>query len=177
LPFARGLRAALPSDAILLLDSMIGLWLDRLFPALTPRSVRFPFGTGTLGYGLPAAVGAKLAHPEREVVVVAGDGAFLYNPQELATMMRYGQKLTVVVANDNSYAAIKHTMTETFGRATAHALVNPDFVRLGEAFGMRAVRLTSPDDIAGALTEALGGERSTLIEVPLELRPPRQFYA
>lgn len=176
LPFFGAVGAALPRDAILLLDSMVGLWLDRLYPALGPATVRFPFGTGTLGFGLPAAVGAKLAQPDREVVVVAGDGAFLYNPQELATMMLLGQKLTVVIANDGSYGAIKHNMTERFGRATAHALANPDFVRLGEAFGMHARRLESPDAIGDALAEALAGDRATLIEVPLELRPPRLFY-
>jgi acetolactate synthase-1/2/3 large subunit len=174
--FFRGLREAMPRDGVLLLDSLVGLWLDRLFPAYEARTVRFPFGTGTLGFGAPAAVGAKLARPEREVVVVAGDGAFLYNPQELATMMRYGQKLTIVVANDNCYGAIKHNMEENFGRATAHELANPDFVRLAEAFGMRGVRLDTPDAVGPALAEALAGDRSTLIEAPLELRPPRQFY-
>jgi thiamine pyrophosphate-dependent acetolactate synthase large subunit-like protein len=176
LPFFRGLRAALPGDAILLLDSLVGLWLDRLYPALGPATVRFPYGTGTLGFGVPAAVGAKLARPAREVVAVAGDGAFLYNPQELATMLLLGQKLTVIVADDGGYGAIKHNMAERFGRATAHALANPDFVRLGEAFGMRARRLASPDEVGRALAEALAGERSTLLAVPLELKPPRRFY-
>jgi acetolactate synthase-1/2/3 large subunit len=138
--------------------------------------VRFPYGTGTLGFGVPAAVGAKLARPGREVVAVAGDGAFLYNPQELATMLRHGQKLTVIVANDDGYGAIKHNMQERFGRATAHALANPDFVRLGEAFGMRALRLAAPGEVGAALVDALAGEQSTLIEAPLELKPPRRFY-
>ena len=108
--------------------------------------------------------------------MIAGDGAFLYNPQELATMRLLGQKLTVIIANDGGYGAIKHTMTERFGRATAHALANPDFVRLGEAFGMQARRLASPDEVGQALAEALAGSQPTLIEVPLELRPPRKFY-
>ena len=176
LPFFGAICATMPHDGILLVDSMVGLWLDRLYPALGPATVRFPFGTGTLGFGLPAAVGAKLAQPGREVVVVAGDGAFLYNPQELATMLLLGQKLTIIVANDGNYGAIKHTMTERFGRATAYALANPDFVRIGEAFGMRARRLASPDDIGPALAESLAGDGPTLIEVPLELRPPRRFY-
>lgn len=109
--------------------------------------------------------------------MVAGDGAFLYNPQELATMMLLGQKLTVIVADDGTDGAIKHTMTERFGRATAYALANPDFVRLGEAFGMRARRLASSNEIRRAApAEALAGDQPTLIEVPLELRPPRGFY-
>ena len=82
----------------------------------------------------------------------------------------------MVVANDDGYGAIKHNMGERFGRATAYQLANPDFVRLGEAFGMRARRLASPDEVGGALAEALAGERSTLLEVPLELKPPRRFY-
>ncbi len=68
-------------------------------------------------------------------------------------------------------------MAERFGRATAYTLANPDFVRLGEAFGMRALRLASSDEIGPALAAALAGDQSTLIEVPLELRPPRDFYA
>jgi acetolactate synthase-1/2/3 large subunit len=177
LGFFQEISTAMPRDGILLLDSMVGLWLDRVYAAFGPATVRFPFGTGTLGYGVPAAVGAKLAQPGREVVVVAGDGAFLYNPQELATMMLHGQKLTIIIANDGIYGAIKHNMAERFGRSTAYTLANPDFVRLGEAFGMRAVRLSSSDEVGQALAEALVGNQSTLIEVPLELRPPRDFYA
>jgi acetolactate synthase-1/2/3 large subunit len=176
LGFFQGISAAMPRDGVLLLDSLVGLWLDRLHPAYGPATVRMPFGTGTLGFGVPAAIGAKLARPEREVVVVAGDGAFLYNPQELATMLLNRQKLTVIIANDGLYGAIKHTMAERFGRATAFELANPDFVRRGEAFGMRARRLSSADEVGAALAEALAGDRSTLIEVPLELRPPRAFY-
>jgi acetolactate synthase-1/2/3 large subunit len=175
-PFFQQVSQALPRDGILVLDSLIGLWLDRLVPAYRPRSVRFPHGTGTLGFGTPAAVGARLAWPDREVVAVAGDGAFLFNAQELASMRLYDQKLTVVVANDDCYGAIKHNMTENFGRATAYRLVNPDFIRLGEAYGMRALRLERSDQIGAALQAALAGDQPTLIEVPLELMPPRGFY-
>jgi acetolactate synthase-1/2/3 large subunit len=177
LGFFQGVCAAMPRDGILLLDSMVGLWMDRLYAAPDPAAIRMPFGTGTLGFGVPAAVGAKLAQPGREVVVVAGDGAFLYNTQELATMLLYGQKLTIVIANDGIYGAIKHNMNENFGRSIAYTLANPDFVRFGEAFGMRAVRLSSSDEIGPALAEAIAGNQSTLIEVPLELRPPRDFYS
>jgi acetolactate synthase-1/2/3 large subunit len=171
-----GIRAALPTDGILLTDSLIGLWLDRLYSAHGPRLVRFPWGTGTLGFGVPGAVGAKLARPTSEVIVVAGDGAFLYNPQELATLLLYKQKVIIVVANDHSYSAIKHNMLENFGRSTSHALCNPDFVTFAEAFGMTAVRLASPDGLEASLRAALSLESSTLIEVPLELKPPRALY-
>lgn len=169
------LQASLPRDAMFFTDSMVGLWIFRLLRAYGPRTVRFAWGngTGTLGYAVPGAVGAKLADPSREVVAIAGDGAFLYNPQELASMLLYRQKLTLIVCDDNSYGAVRDNTAEQFGTSIGHELANPDFVRLAEAFGMRGVRLGAPEEIGPALRTALDGDRSTLIEVPLELRPPR----
>jgi acetolactate synthase-1/2/3 large subunit len=122
---------------------------------------------------VPAAVGAAIARPDLPIAVLAGDGAFLYNSQELAAMKYYRRKLIVVVANDNCYSAILFNTTERFGRAIAYELANPDFVQLGEAYGMRAVRLASLDQTADALRAAVAADRSTLVDVPLQLRPPR----
>lgn len=171
------LERELPDDAIILTDSLIGIWLDRLYPAQQSRAMRFPWGTGTLGWGIPAAVGAKLAFPYREVVSVAGDGATLFNPQELATAQRHNLKLIFVVANDNCYSAIRYNMLEDFGRSGAHELINPDFVALAESFGIRGVRLPSTDAFGAALAAAVKSPRSTLIDLPLELRPPRGLYS
>jgi thiamine pyrophosphate-dependent acetolactate synthase large subunit-like protein len=173
IPFYRGLRAGLPRDALLFTDSLAGLWAARLVPAYAPNTVHFPWATGTLGHGIPAAFGAAMAQPARPIAVLAGDGAFLYNSQELAAMKYYARKLVVIVANDNSYGAILHNMTARFGRSIAHELANPDLVQLGQAYGMRALRLESPDQIASVLREGLAADGSTLIEVPLSLRPPR----
>jgi acetolactate synthase-1/2/3 large subunit len=173
LPFYDQLRAALPRNAILFTDSLAGLWAARLFPAYAPNSVVFPWFTGTLGHGVPAAVGASLAYPNRPIAVLAGDGAFLYNSQELATMNAGRRKLIVIIANDNTYGAILFNMTERFGRSIAHQLTNPDFVKLGEAYGMGAVRLDAPTDIDRAVRQALESDVSWLVEVPLQLRPPR----
>jgi acetolactate synthase-1/2/3 large subunit len=171
------IESALPEDAIVLADSLVGVWLERLHTVSAPCRMRFPWGTGTLGYGIPAAVGAKLAAPNSEVVVIAGDGAALYNPQELATLRLYDQKVTVVVMNDNCYSAIKHNMTDAFGRSTAHALANPDFVRLGQAFGFESHRLDASDDLPNALKQATADKQNSwLIEVPLELLPPKGLF-
>lgn len=173
--FFRGLQDALPRDALFFTDSLVGLWIFRLLRAFEGRSFRFAWGngSGTLGYALPGAVGASLADPSREAVVIAGDGAFLYNPQELATMLLYRRKLTVIVCNDNCYGAVRDNTAEQFGKAIGHELANPDFLRLADAFGMQGVRLGAADEIGAALQTALAGDRSTLIEVPLELRPGR----
>lgn len=107
------------------------------------------------------------------MVAIAGDGAFLYNPQELATAALYGLKITVIVCNDNCFGAVRDNTAEQFGTAIGHELKNPDFMRLAEAFGMRAVKVDTPEGVGPALREALAQDRSTLIEVPLELRPGR----
>lgn len=175
LDFFRELQAALPRDVLFFTDSLVGLWIFRLLKAYQGRSYRFGWGngSGTLGYGFPGGIGAKLAEPTREVVCIAGDGAALYNPQELATMQLYGLKVTYIVCNDNCFGAVRDNLTENFGAPIGHELVNPDFVKLAEAHGMRGVRVDTPAGIGNALRDALAGDRSTLIEVPLELRPGR----
>ncbi|HEX5415980.1 MAG TPA: thiamine pyrophosphate-dependent enzyme, partial [Chloroflexota bacterium] len=172
LPVLAAIREALPRDAMLCTDSLIGLWAQRLFPAHAPATVHFPWATGTLGHGVSAGVGMALADPTRTVACLGGDGAFLYNSQELAAMRHYRRKLIVIVANDNCYSAIKFNLTNNFGRAIAYELSNPDLVKLGEAYGMRAVRLSSPDEIGAAVRDAVAADQSTLIDLPLQVLPP-----
>ena len=157
LPFLDALSAALSPDATLLTDSLVAFWLDRLHRVPGPRRLRFPWGTGTLGFGLPAAVGVALARPGAEVVAVMGDGAALYNLQELATLQMYGLKATLVVLNDDSFSAIKHNMQAAFGRSTVWQLVNPDFVALAASFGVRACKVETPDALAAAIAAPRGG--------------------
>ncbi|HZO32856.1 MAG TPA: thiamine pyrophosphate-binding protein [Chloroflexota bacterium] len=175
LDFFRELQSALPRDVLFFTDSMVGLWIFRLLKAYEGRSYRFGWGngSGTLGYGFPGGIGAKLALPDREVVCIAGDGAALYNPQELATMQLYGMKVTYIVCNDDCFGAVRDNLQEGYGAPIGHELVNPDFVKLAEAYGMRGVKTQTPAEIGNALREALAGDQSTLIEVPLELRPGR----
>src|SRR5262245_26220563 len=156
----RDLRRALPRETLLFADSLFALWTARLFPAYGPNSVSFPWGTGTLGHAIPAALGVRRAFPDRPIVAVVGDGAFMYNPQELATMMLYRQKLVVVIANDDCYGAVRDNMKAMFGRSIAHALRNPDFLSFGHAFGMDSTRLRGTDELGEALGTALASERS-----------------
>jgi acetolactate synthase-1/2/3 large subunit len=173
--FFTELQAALPRDVLFFTDSKVGLWIFRLLKAYEGRSYRFGWGngSGTLGYGFPGGIGAKLAEPNREVVCIAGDGAALYNPQELATMRLYNQKITYIVCNDDCFGAVRDNLHEGYGAPIGHELVNPDFMKLAEAFGMRGIRAATPAGIGDALRTALAGSESTLIEVPLELRPGR----
>jgi acetolactate synthase-1/2/3 large subunit len=115
-----------------------------------------------MGYGVPAAIAARLRLPERTVVAVAGDGDFLMNGQELATAAQYGVDLLVIVVDNGSYGTIRmHQEREFPGRVSATDLANPDFASLARAFGGWAARVETADEFAAALDEALtmGGVR------------------
>jgi acetolactate synthase-1/2/3 large subunit len=109
-----------------------------------------------MGYGLPAAIAAKLRLPERCVVAVAGDGDFLMNGQELATAAKYGLDLLVIVVDNSSYGTIRMHQERDFpGRVNATDLANPDFSALARAFGGWAARAETTDQFVAALDEAL----------------------
>ena len=127
---------------------------------------------GTLGLSYPAALGAKVAQPERAVVALAGDGGFMYNLQELATAAQYNIPVVALVFNDNSYGNVRRIQREHYGnRVIASDLTNPDFVRLAESFGLAGVRADDPDDLRRALERALARNEPALIEVKVGEMP------
>ena len=159
--FMAAVAAALARDAIVANDAaLVNGWTSQHLPSYTPRSVLFPSGFAALGFALPAALGAKIAFPERQVVAVCGDGGFLFTAQELATAVQYGLAVVVLVFNDGSYGSIARLQQAHFGADFAADLVNPDFVRLAEAFGAWAARASTPEEAGAALAAALApGDR------------------
>jgi acetolactate synthase-1/2/3 large subunit len=126
--------------------------------------------SGAMGYGVPAAVAAKLRLPERTVVAVAGDGDFLMNGQELATAAQYGVDLLVIVIDNSSYGTIRmHQEREFPGRVSATDLANPDFAALARAYGGWAARVATADEFASALDEALGRKGIRLLHCVSEI--------
>jgi len=107
------------------------------------------------------------------VVAVCGDSGFLFTAQELATAVQYDLAVVVLVFNDGSYGSIARLQQAHFGATFAADLVNPDFVRLAEAFGAWAARADTPEALGSALGAALRAGRPALIEVPVRLEPPR----
>ncbi len=163
------LRAQLPDDAIVCngAGNTTG-WLHRFFRYRRYRSQLAPT-SGTMGYGLPAAIAARLRYPERQVVAVTGDGDLMMNLQELATAMQYGVALTVIVVNNGTYATIRmHQEREYPGRVIGTDMVNPDFVALAEAHGAHAERVEKTAEFAPALERALASERLALIEIRID---------
>lgn len=167
-PWMDALRSALPDETILSCDMSL-FWADMLgiFPFQKPNQALFPWGFGTLGFGLPAALGAKIAQPHLPVVAICGDGAFLFTGAELATAVQYGLNLPILVPNNNAYGMIKVQQRDQFDdKFMSVDLKNPDFVALGHAFGAYAELVTSPKDLQAALLKALQADKPTLIEIP-----------
>lgn len=171
------IRAAVPEDGLVVND-MTGTCyrLSRYgFPVTVPGTFLFPRGYGTLGWALPAAIGAKLAAPEKPVVAIAGDGGFLYTGQDLLTAAMYNLSLPIVLVNNDSYDEIRLSMLGSrTGRAWAYELNNPDFMELAKSFKLRGVRVAEIDrDLTPAIAEALKADGPTLIEVPVAKAGPR----
>jgi acetolactate synthase-1/2/3 large subunit len=164
------LREVLPSNAIVTDElSQVGFASWYGFPVYEPRTFISSGYQGTLGSGFPTALGAKVAHPDRPVVAITGDGGFMFGVQELATAVQFKIGVVVLVFNNNSYGNVRRDQRERFeGRIIASDLVNPDFVKLAESFGVGAARVTSPDGFRPVLEKALadGGPYLIDIEVP-----------
>jgi thiamine pyrophosphate-dependent acetolactate synthase large subunit-like protein len=169
----RILRRALEPGAIVVNDQTgLNYWMEWHFPVLEPRTFLYPIGSATLGYGVPAAIGAKVAHPGRQVLAVLGDGGFMFSVNELATAVKYDLGIVFLVLNDQRYGAIKYLQEGIFGKYGEVDLANPDFPALARAFGAAGSRVESIDDLPQALERALGHRGPTLLELPIAVEPP-----
>jgi len=160
------LKAALPSDAITATDAgSFGQWHQRYLEFDHGDSYISP-SLGCMGPGIPSAVAAKLAHPERMVVAHAGDGGFLMTGQEMATANQYGARIIAIVYNNEGYNSIRmHQEAQYPGRPSGNDLVNPDFAGLGTAYGALGLKVHRDEEFLPALKQAMAANRSALIEV------------
>ncbi|WJR80666.1 thiamine pyrophosphate-dependent enzyme [Bradyrhizobium sp. NP1] len=163
------LREVLPPNAIVTDElSQVGFASWYGFPIYEPRTFITSGYQGTLGSGFPTALGAKVANPDRPVVAITGDGGFMFGVQELATAVQFNIGVVTLVFNNNAYGNVRRDQVQRFdGRVVAADLVNPDFVKLAESFGVAASRVTSPDHFRPALEKALahGGPYLIAVEV------------
>jgi acetolactate synthase I/II/III large subunit len=164
------LREVLPHNAIVTDElSQVGFASWYGFPVYEPRTFITSGYQGTLGSGFPTALGAKVANPDRPVVAITGDGGFMFGVQELATAVQFNIGVVILVFNNNAYGNVRRDQRQRFdGRVVASDLVNPDFVKLAESFGVGASKVTAPDQFRAALEKALsaGGPYLIDIEVP-----------
>jgi acetolactate synthase-1/2/3 large subunit len=171
--FARAIRAELPDDGILVNEStQVGYWSTAGFPVYQPRTFVTSGYQGTLGYGFPTSLGVQVGNPDKKVISVNGDGGFLFNVQELSSMARHRLNVATVVFDDGAYGNVRRTQRQQFsGHTIASDLLNPDFLKLAEAFGIRGIRAEGAADLRTALREALKANEPALISVPVGEMP------
>ncbi|OGA20515.1 MAG: hypothetical protein A3I02_04655 [Betaproteobacteria bacterium RIFCSPLOWO2_02_FULL_67_26] len=167
------IRSVLPRDAIVAAQSIVGHWARYVLEMYQPGSFLFANSFGSMGFAFHAAIGAKIGQPGRPVVAFCGDGGFMFGCGEMATIAHYRLNIPIVIINNGGYKILNNTQRRRFGRTIGTELTNPDFVKFGESFGFRALRVTGANDLAPALGEALAADRPTLIEVPIEFTPYR----
>jgi acetolactate synthase-1/2/3 large subunit len=172
-------RELLPRDGVMTAD--VG-WnkngVGQQFPIYTPGSVLIPGGFATMGFGPPAAIGAKIACPERTVLSLVGDGGFGQNPSVLATAVE--QKLPIVwlVMNNNAFGTIaglqKAHYESTYGTVfpvDPGGDAKPNYAKVAEAYGCRGIRIESASQLKPALAEALASGVPFVLDVPMKNNP------
>jgi acetolactate synthase-1/2/3 large subunit len=168
-PIMNWLEETLPKDAILTNGAgNYATWVHR-FHRFRAFNTQAAPASGSMGYGLPAAVAAKALFPDREVVCFAGDGCFLMHGQEFATAMRYHLPIIVVVVNNGIYGTIRmHQERDYPNRVSGTGLTNPDFASFARAFGGHGETVTKTADFAAAYLRARESGKPSIIEVTLD---------
>jgi acetolactate synthase I/II/III large subunit len=159
----------IPRDAIITNGAgNFATWVHRFYPYGAYKTQLAP-ANGSMGYGLPAAIAAKIASPEKVVIAVCGDGDFMMNCQELATAARYDAYPIVLVVNNSMLGTIRmHQEREFKSRVIATGLTNPDFVKFADSFGIPGFRVSKTEEFAPAFAKALAGKKGALIELVLD---------
>ncbi|HEU0286789.1 MAG TPA: acetolactate synthase large subunit [Nocardioidaceae bacterium] len=162
-------REALARDDIVLADTGAGkMWMARLYPTYEPDTCLVSNGLSAMGFALPGAIGVKLARPDRRVLAMMGDGAFLMNSQELETAVREDVPLVVLVLVDDEYGLITWKMELDLGRHSETRFGNPDLVAYAESFGARGYRVEAADELLPILRQALADDGVSVISCPID---------
>ena len=163
-------RALGPEDIVISDVGAHKVWAARLYQAYEPNTVIISNGFAAMGISVPGAIAAKLVYPDRRVVALAGDGAFLMNSQELETAKRIGTAITVVVWRDDAYGLIDWKQRNEFGRPYGVEFGNPDLVAFAESFGIAGFRAESSADLYSTLMRALEVDGPSVVDVPIDYR-------
>ena len=171
--YLRAIRDVLPDDGVLVDElTQVGYAARFGYEVRRPRTLLTAGYQGTLGWGVATALGAKHALGKTPVVSIAGDGGFMFNVQELASAVRHRIPAVFVVFNDNAYGNVRRIQRQNYGnRLIASDLVNPDFVKLADSFGIASERVRDPVALRGALDRAIASHEPALIEVPFDEMP------
>jgi len=173
----QSLQAGVPDDTILIPDStQIGYYSMAFWKVASRNSYIGSGYSGNLGFAFPTGLGAKVAQPDRPVVVVAGDGGFMYNVSEMATAVQHDINLVTVVFNDNAFGNVGRDLDIGWGGAYGTELHNPDFPRLARSFGMEAIQVKDPTKVGDSISDAIQMNKPVLVEVPVGPMPVPGFF-
>ena len=145
------------------------MWTAQFYKFLNTRSFITSGGLGTMGYGLPAAIGAKLAKPEKTVVLFSGDGSIMMNCQEIATAADYGINVKIIVMNNHTLGMVSQWQRMFYGERYSESKLNgkTDYVKLAQAMGAKGVRITEQSQLKLTLEKALALDEPVLVDVLL----------
>jgi acetolactate synthase I/II/III large subunit len=167
--YLNALRAVLPANAIVTDEmSQVGFTSWFGFPVYEPRTFLSSGYQGNLGSGFPTALGVKIAFPNRPVVAITGDGGFMFGVQELATAVQFNIGVITLIFNNNAFGNVRRDQIQSFGgRVIGSDLVNPDFIKLAESFGVQAQRASSLGEFRLAIEKALAHDAPQVIVIEI----------
>jgi thiamine pyrophosphate-dependent acetolactate synthase large subunit-like protein len=166
-------RAALPAEALVFNDpTTIAFWARSMWKTDRPRTWFVPSGFGTLGYALPASIGARLARPDTPCIAIIGDAGIMFTIQDLMTAVQENVPTIVLVFNDEGYGVERRHQDHLYGRRSGVDVRPPDFVALAAAFGARGIRVDDLSRVGESIASVLEAEGPTLIEIPNRFSHP-----
>jgi len=144
------------------------IWIARNYPAYEPNTCIISNGLASMGISLPGAIAAKLAHPQKRVVSVSGDGGFMMNSQEIATAKQLGIGFTIIVLNDDSYGLIEWKQKANKSQSFGTKLLNPNFKAYAESFGIMGYSPSTQDELRKTLARTIESQELSLVEIKVE---------
>ena len=163
------LRKALAPDDIVISD--VGahkMWMARMYQAEAPNTCIISNGFASMGIGVPGAIAAKLAYPDRKALTVTGDAGFMMNSQEIETALREGIAIVILIWNDSKYGLIEWHQLRHFGRSSHIEFTNPDFVKYAESFGAKGYRVNAANELLPTLKKALADDTVVIVDCPVD---------
>ena len=167
------IRAVLPAESLVFNDpTTIAFWARSHWRSDRPRTWFVPSGFGTLGFAMPAAIGAKLARPAIPSIAVIGDAGVMFTIQDLMTAVQEQVPVIILVFNDEGYGVERRHQDHLYGRRSGVDIRSPDFVALAEAFGASGIRVDDLSAVGSTVASVLDADGPTLIEVPNRFHHP-----
>ncbi len=144
------------------------MWMARMYQAEYPNTCIISNGFASMGIGVPGAIAAKLAFPDRVALTVTGDAGFMMNSQEIETALRIGTPIIILIWSDSKYGLIEWHQMKAFGRASHIEFNNPDFVKYAESFGAKGYKIRAADELMPTLQRAIEDNTVVVIDCPVD---------